>query len=303
MDEIETVGELLDAWISYKRAKFEPTTLVVVINAIRLLKDRFGDITLVGLKPRHLEQWMSEMQEAGYSVSYIRRLITTMSTAFQFGLRWELVQSNPCVLAEKPKKGTAKVKSPAVATVNDALEYAKATDYGLYALVRLAAMTGARRSELLGLRRDDFDAGMSTITIRRAAVGVKGGLAVLERTKSSRGARTITIDVATGQVLEKYLTAHDHQWIFPSRNNYGHRPVSPSTASHKIKALGRAVGADLHTHALRHFCAMELIGMGYSPTEVAGRLGDSVQTIVSTYLHARDLGDGAAAASMASLID
>ena len=52
----------------------------------------------------------------------------------------------------------AKDASEESAAIKAALDHAFTHHLWLYAFLRLAATSGARRSELLGLRRDDFDA-------------------------------------------------------------------------------------------------------------------------------------------------
>ena len=64
----------------------------------------------------------------------------------------------------------------------------------LFPIVAVAAFTGARRNEVLGLRWSDLDATARTLRIERAVeLTDKYGLA-LKEPKTARGKRTITID-------------------------------------------------------------------------------------------------------------
>src|SRR5207253_3145043 len=107
-------------------------------------------------------------------------------------VRWELASTNPVRSAQAPKP-RGKVKAPSQDTVRRAITYARLRDPQLWLFIRLAATSGARRSELLGLRRDDFAADVCQITFRRVVVRDEHGIAIVDAAKSQRGARTITV--------------------------------------------------------------------------------------------------------------
>jgi len=75
---------------------------------------------------------------------------------------------------------------PTQETVRRALDWAREHDFTMFVFLRLAAVTGARRSELIDLQRGDFAAGQ--VTIRRVCVPGPGGITIVNQTKSeSRG--------------------------------------------------------------------------------------------------------------------
>ena len=60
----------------------------------------------------------------------------------------------------------------------------------------------------------------------------------------------------------------------------------------KITALGKAIGAPITSHLLRHFAATQLVGAGTDLRTSAGRLGNSAEIMMRTYagfLPQRDL--------------
>lgn len=74
----------------------------------------------------------------------------------------------------------------------------------LYPVWRLAAATGFRRGELLGLRWDeDIDLDAGTVSVRQATVKVRGGT-VTGPPKTDRSRRTITLDAGTVAVLRRW---------------------------------------------------------------------------------------------------
>src|SRR5262249_54076703 len=71
----------------------------------------------------------------------------------------------------------------------------------IYAVVALAAATGARRGELLALKWSDLDVEAKTLRIERALEQTKKYNIRVKPPKSARGLRTIGLDDATIRML------------------------------------------------------------------------------------------------------
>ena len=78
----------------------------------------------------------------------------------------------------------------------------------LFPIVATAALTGARRNEILALRWTDFDPSNKSLRIERAVEETKEGL-TFKAPKTKRGTRTIAIDDELAALLtaerQKYL--------------------------------------------------------------------------------------------------
>jgi integrase len=161
------------------------------------------------------------------------------------------------------------------------------------ALYRLAAQTGMRRGELLGLRWFDLDLDKHQVTIvqqlaRRNEFGAP-------KTRSSRR----TVDLSRGIVAA--LKAHrdaqdrvrqvwdeayqDHGLVFAKDNG---TPHDPRVVTHRFAKHIRAAGVKrIRFHDLRHTSAViGLRELGEWPDEVSKRLGHtSVAFTLDTYGH------------------
>ncbi|MGH9158320.1 MAG: tyrosine-type recombinase/integrase [Acidimicrobiales bacterium] len=84
-------------------------------------------------------------------------------------------------------------------------------DDRLYALWHLAAMTGMRRGELLGLRWEDIDCGAKRVAVRQAVISVAYEVRVT--TPKSHSARVIDLDPQTVDVLRRHRLAQDAERI------------------------------------------------------------------------------------------
>jgi integrase len=86
-------------------------------------------------------------------------------------------------------------------------------DDRLLPLWRLAAYTGARRSELLGLWWSDVDLDAGTIAIRRARVRVAYEMVDQDRTKNKQSERVVGLDPETVAVLRRWAKAQKAEWL------------------------------------------------------------------------------------------
>jgi integrase len=295
-----TVAELLEQWYERTRYDFATTTRQTTEGAMRVLVDDFGAVSVDALRPRHLDDWHTTRRAQGYSRAYSVRISGVLSAACAWGIRRDLCETNPVANARQKREKGRKVKSPTPETVKAALALAQKTDPTLFLFLRIDTITGARRSEILGLTRDDFDPDLRTLTIRRVVVPTPGGLAIEERTKSDAGARVVSIDEDTVTWIQKAVAAHDSPWLFPGRDPS--QPMYPTSITHKVQKLGQLLGVRIHPHCLRHFCATQSLGAGVPLPIVAARLGDTVGTITKVYAHALRSDDRGAADALADTI-
>ncbi len=181
----------------------------------------------------------------------------------------------------------------------------------LFALWRVAATTGMRRGELLGLQWADVDLDAATLRIERqlhpAGVGARFGTP-----KSKRGLRTIALDAGTVQALREHRDrqlleqalagdAYEHgDLVFC--NELG-RWIRPEWLTRAFPALRKAAGVPVGSlHALRHTSATLALTAGVPLHVVAARLGDHPQTLLTTYAHLLPHSDVMAAEAVAAAI-
>ncbi len=180
-------------------------------------------------------------------------------------------------------------------------------------LLRLAAFTGMRRSELLGLLWRDVDLDVAVVRVRRARI--KDGYTMVdkERPKSTRGRRVIDLDPTTVMALKQWRRAQDKEreaWADAYEDSGAVFTNEDGTKLHAdriAQAFERwATAAPVPTirfHDLRHTHASLLLSQGVPMVDVAYRLGDSPETVLSTYAHFIPGQGQAAAALFAQMAD
>jgi integrase len=164
----------------------------------------------------------------------------------------------------------------------------------LEAAWRLAAMTGMRRGEVLGLRWCDVDLDQSRIAVRNAIVSV--AYEVLESSPKSHQARVIDLDPMTIALLRRHRERQDRE-----REELGAEyddrglvicakegsPIHPQSFSQAfVRAVERAGLRKIRLHDLRHTHATIAVRAGVPVKVISERLGhESPAFTLKQYAH------------------
>lgn len=147
-----------------------------------------------------------------------------------------------------------------------------------YLIIFIAAKTGMRIGEILGLIWNDIDSKNNIITVNRQWKKDKKGDYAFGPLKSNNSYRKIPISKATTTELIKYKTVINIDTrIFNIINK-------DSTITY-VNRLIKQYGFPISIHELRHTYATKLIANGMDFKTVASILGDNVQQVIKTYSH------------------
>ncbi len=198
---------------------------------------------------------------------------------------------NPAGAADPPSASRTRVQSWTAGELRRLLGHVRHDR--LYAMWRLAATTGMRRGELLGLSHLALDLDGARLRVnRQLRVDCTYG-----PPKSASSERTIALDAETVQVLRDHIAAQrlerdlagpayeDEDVVFCDELGGRLRPGRISeTFSRLRKQAGIPVGS---IHVLRPAAAtLALTAKPPVPLHVvAGRLGDDPKTVLGTYAH------------------
>lgn len=145
--------------------------------------------------------------------------------------------------------------------------------------------TGLRRGEICGLQWRDFDADDGRLKICRAVHEERGGKLTTWDTKTSAGARTITLPPSTVELLRERKKSALTEWIFPHPWK-PEQPTHPSTAYDRLKALlKRAELPDIRFHGLHHTFATHALASGVDVKTLSGILGHTRSAFAQTPTH------------------
>jgi len=308
-----TVRHLSTKWLAHiERVGRSPTTLREYKRLIeKRIKPVLGDVPLSKLDPETLDSFYGRLAEDKLSPASIRQVHAILRAACRQAEKWGWLSSNPASRATPPPVHQKPKAVPLPSEVKAMIAAAEEDDTDMAALIALAATTGARRGELLGLRWGDLDLQAGTLTIERSVAVIGRHNLVVKPTKTHAVRRLalddFAIEVLRRQRAELDSRADDLGTIVtddtPVLTYDLERPIAPDTATHYVRRVADKAGVDCHLHQLRHFAATQLVGGGHDVRTVAGRLGHAnANTTLKVYAHALPERDRAAAAALGAAL-
>lgn len=299
-DEPLTVAGYLEVWLAGKQSLRDSTRQSYGLHVRKYLTPYLGDLPLTELRPVHIERMYqliatgdAEDGVTSLSVSTLRRIHATLTSALNTAVRRGLIERNPAATVELPP-----VRRPRVATwtAEDLGRFLEATEQDrLHPLYLLLGLVGLRRGEAVALRWVDVDLNQGLLRIEQSAVKV-AGRAVVGPPKSASGARTVAIDDETCRRLQWHgsrqrldilrstgvITTPDLVFTTP-----GGRALDPAYVSRHFDRLITRHGLPrIRLHDLRHTSASIGLASGESLLEVSRRLGhSSISITADIYSH------------------
>jgi integrase len=291
-----TVGGFLERWLKdYAQARTAPKTSRRYAELLRLhVTPVIGNIPLAKLKPMHIQAVQGEILAKGRSNRTALHVHRVLKEALGHAVRWQLVYRNAADAVEPPRPDRYEIRIPPPEDIRRLLVAADETPYG--PLVYLAATTGLRLGELLGLRWRDLDLSAGSLSVTQTAQWVDGRM-IFRTPKTAKSRRSVALSTATVQRLRE----HRHQQLeqrlavgpayrdqgFVFSNSVG-EPWTPNGGLRSTwLKITRAVGMEnLRFHDLRHAHASLMLAQGTHPKVVSERLGHATVGItLDIYSH------------------
>ncbi len=313
----QTVAVYLDAWLAAQRSRLRPATLESYTSVIGAhVVPELGHVALAKLTAAHLDQLYAGLLAdgrsdgaGGLSARTVRYTHTIVKRALADAARKGLVARNVAELADPPSVKATKAPTMRTWTADEVATFLEhVRDDRLYAAWLLAASTGARRGEVLGLRWRDLEHDRASI-IQTIIDGPDGPR--VSRPKSGRG-RSIALDAATVDALRAHRRAQaaerlawgpayrDHDLVVCREDG---SPVRPRSLTRAFAGHAAEAGLPaIRLHDLRHTWATLALGAGVHPKIVSERLGHaSIAITLDTYSHVSAGMQEDAAATVAAL--
>jgi integrase len=306
---------MLDEWLPAIAGTVRPLTLhrYKAITRTYVAGRDIGGIPLRNLTGAHLNVLYAGLERDGLSIATRRLVHAVLRRALADAVRWEKLARNPAASADPPSLPRSRAQAWTPRELRRFLDHMSGDR--LAALWRLAATTGMRRGELLGLAWQRVDLDRGRLRVDQQLLPTAGGCS-FGPPKSCRSERTIALDSVTTEALRRHRDTQllerdlagaayeDHDLLFCDELG---RPIHPQRLtewfSRNRKAAGLPTGS---LHVLRHTAAtLALTADPPVPLHVvAARLGDDAKTILGTYAHLLPHSDELAAdAVAAALVD
>jgi integrase len=291
-----TVAAHLAAWLEGKKATVVPSTWARYVLAVGHLVPQVGRARLAELGGPQVRRAYAALTAKGYSPVSVRHAHGVLFQACAQAVADGVLARNPCegLRGALPKNERREVE----ALTGEEVARLLATESRWRPLWTLAAYSGLREGELLGLLWRDVDLERGRVTVQRVwAVGPDGKHALRPYPKRHSSVRTVDLPAACLQTLRNHRRAQLEEkvgaryWLDTTGAVFltaaGARPL-PSTVVRDLQQDAKAAGIARHVspHLLRHTYASHLLAAGRPVTEVARLLGHSNPAVtLKVYAH------------------
>jgi integrase len=318
----QTVGRFLaESWLPAIRETVRPSTM----DSYRMLVSKhiapaLGSTRLQSLTPARLNAFYADLLaggrvdgKGGLSPKTVRNVHVVLHRALRDAVRWSLIPRNPAEYADPPKLTDSGRKEMQTWTAQELRTFLEqVADDRLYAAFLLAASTGMRRGEVLGLRWSDVSLDLSRLSVRQTLITTDYRLE-FSTPKTNKGRRSIALDATTLAGLREHRKAQleermavgegfqDHGLVFCKVDG---SPLHPDLFSQTFdRYVVRSGLPRVRLHDLRHTHATLALQAGVHPKVVSERLGHStVAFTLDVYSHAIPAMQEEAAETVASLV-
>jgi integrase len=294
-----TLAEFLTGWLKAEERRVRPATWRGRASQVRLyIVPALGSLTLGQLRPSDVERMTSGMMKAGRAGMTARHARATLRRALGDAERDGLISRNVVSLSRPPRIIRPELHVLTADETRRLLEGTEADALGpLYAV---AATTGLRQGELLGLTWadvDGLDGPSPTLTVRRSLALAAGGGWELAEPKTARSRRTLELGITAARALRRQRTRQKETRLaagdlWQDRDGLAFtdelgRPLGGSGVTHAFQtALARLGLPRIRFHDLRHGVASLMLAQGVPLKLVSESLGHSTIAITAdVYSH------------------
>ncbi len=299
--------EFAEKWLNdFARVNLKKTTFQRMKNTTIRVYAAFGHLRVDSITRGQIQAFVDDMAKNGKNMKTGKPLsrksivhhLNFLSDVFNYALRFDMIDSNPCNHIFVPK-GEKKEKE--IYTVEEMKQLFKLVNQyaplKYKAFLTLAVYSGFRNGELMGLEWKDVDWENNVISVRRTSnyTVTDGNYTDTPKTKSSIHSLKLPQQVfdVLSELRESQLKNKENigtKWIDSDRlfvTEVG-KPLhrgSPYKWQREFTERHGMRFCDIHS--LRHFNANVLINAGVDTATVSSALGHSnISTTTNIYFHA-----------------
>lgn len=307
----QTVAQLIDQWLTVRQDAVRPNTIAAYRNHLqRQVSPRIGALRLEQVTPAVIANMLTELRTkggksgqglSGRTLVHIHKLCCRV---FEDAIKWGAMTTNPAAKVPRPRADQHQAKTWSPEDLRRFLNHIENTEHRLRAVWHLAAGTGMRRGELLGLRWSDVDLEAGRLSVNQTLTVADHPIS-FGPPKSERSRRAIPLAKTTVEQLRAHKARQaadrlrwpgdwpDHDLVFTDEVG---APIHPNVFTRTHKRICAQAGLEpIRVHDLRHSWATMALQQGVPLKVVSEALGHSSITITADlYSHVtEDMARGA----------
>lgn len=268
-------------------------------DILQVLTADLGAIRCDDLTARHVDRWYATLLGRGLSAQTVVHYGAALRAVLRQGARWDMSTERPVVNATLPTVPKVEVIPPSPELVGQLIDRAGGA---LQIGIVLAAFTGCRRGEIMGLRWSDFRG--HELRVGRTVIEEAGELTI--RHPKSGKPRRFTVDDALIGVLGEWRCATLGRFLqleqpIPTdwyvladlrTDPTGQTPARPDWLSLAWTRHRNKLGdGDVRFHDLRHWHLSTLFAAGVPGPTVQARGGHADISTTGGYSHSLPEGE------------
>ncbi|CDQ22635.1 tyrosine-type recombinase/integrase [Halobacillus karajensis] len=275
-----TFKELSLEYLTWYEKRRKESSVKVIRNILHNhLIPEFGGKETKKITPRDVMKYQNKIID-DYAGDFLDKIHTTLSALFNYGIRTEVITTNPAKIAGNfPKKKKSRINFWELDEFRQFIEVVEEEPYRTFFFTLY--YSGARKGELLALTWNDILFDQNSIDINKT-LDYKGNRT---STKTDSSTRVLLMPGFVMDMLRelKPSYAKDDYVVFGDFYDV----ISTTTLDRRYAKFIKESGVKrIVMHEFRHSHASYLINEGVTPGVVAERLGHkSVATTLDTYSH------------------
>lgn len=232
---------------------------------------------ITNITPYHVKRVLNDVS---YSTASKNLALGIIQRLFNYAvLPYKILPINELkVIPRYTNNEPAKIKALTDDEIEMFLSGVKSINYTYYILYCIAVYTGMRYGEIIGLTWENVDLDNNTINVVQQFGAIDYNVYSMKPLKSKNSYRQLPIPPILKSVLLEYKETCTNDRLFNMRIS------SSGVASEMMKRFL----PDNSIHDLRHTYATKLLSNGVDIKTVSALLGDSLQTVLKTYVHFSD---------------
>lgn len=246
----------------------------------------FGNLKVTEIKAKDIVKWQNDLLSyhnpttgKPYTKTYLRTLHNQLSTIINYAVKYYDLKENPV-----RKAGVIGINNAEEMSFWTLEEYLKFADSMMeepfyYYCFEVLYWTGIREGELLALTYDDFDLEDKTISITKTYQVVKGK-EIVGPPKTGKGIRIVNMPDRLNDEMKDYF-----KMCYDKSNNRAFSTQKSQLTRAFKRGAKRSGIKPIRIHDIRHSHISLLINLGFSPVDIAKRVGHESITITLRYAH------------------
>ena len=274
---------LADFWEIYKADMEKRLRKTTMKQKEYVMNDKvlpyFGKTPINEITAPMIRKWQGELIEKGFKPTYLKTIHNQLSAILNYAVNFYDLRSNPCRKAGS--MGKSKADEMNIWTQKEYERFSNAISKSSMKLAfDILFYTGMRSGELLALTPADI-LSSKRIDINKNYAKIKGEELFLEP-KTPKAKRCISIPDFLYDDIQEYISK-----LYGIGNGDRIFYFQKTALEKEMKRVSERIGLKpIRVHDLRHSHASMLIELGFTPLEIAERLGhESIKTTLDTYSH------------------